>query len=83
MSGAREAGLPVRKMRMAEAVSGQADWTQFVHGRLEETFEWPLFYPLKPPSRLQMMSSADAIVKIPEGQTLISQGQIVEGQILR
>jgi molybdopterin molybdotransferase len=83
MSGEREAGLPVRKMRVAEAVSGQADWTQFVHGRLEETSALPLFYPLKPPSRLQMMSSADAIVKIPEGQTLISQGQIVEGQILR
>ena len=83
MSGVQDAGLPVRKMRLAESVSGQVDWTQFVHGRLEETSELPLFHPLKPPSRLQMMSSADAIVKIPEGQTLISQGQIVEGQILR
>ena len=83
MSGVREAGLPVRKMRMAESVSGQSDWTQFVHGRLEETSDLPLFYPLNPPSRLQMMSSADAIVKIPEGQTLIPQGHIVEGQVLR
>ncbi len=83
MSGVQDAGLPVRKIRLAESVSGQVDWTQFVHGRLEETSGLPLFHPLNPPSRLQMMSSADAIVKIPEGQTLISQGQIVEGQILR
>ena len=83
MSGAQDAGLPIRKMRLAETISGQAAWTQFVHGRLEETSDLPLFHPLNPPSRLQMLSSADAIVKIPEGQSLISQGKIVEGQILK
>jgi molybdopterin molybdotransferase len=83
MSGARDAGLPVRRMRLAESVSGQADWTQFVHGRLEETSDLPLFYPLRLPSRLQMLSSAEAIVKIPEGQVLIEQGQVVEGQLLK
>lgn len=82
MSGVQEAGLPVRLMSMAESVSGQSDWTQFVHGRLEETSDLPLFYPLNPPSRLQMMSAADAIVKIPEGKMLIDQGEVVEGQIL-
>jgi hypothetical protein len=49
---------------------------------LEETETLPLFYPLNPPSRLQMMSAADAVVKIPEGQQCIQQGQIVEGQLL-
>jgi molybdopterin molybdotransferase len=83
MSGARDAGLPVRRMRLAESVNGQSDWTQFVHGRLEKTSDLPLFYPLKQPSRLQMLSSAEAIVKIPEGQALIEQGQVVEGQLLK
>jgi molybdopterin molybdotransferase len=82
MSGVQEAGLPVRLLRMADSVSGQLDWTQFVHGRLEETFDLPWFYPLNPPSRLQMMSAADAIVKIPEGQELVEQGKVVAGQIM-
>jgi molybdopterin molybdotransferase len=82
MSGVREAGLPVRRMRLAESVSGQVDWTQFVHGRLEETSDLLLFYPLNAPSRLQMMSAADAILKIPEGQSHLEKGQVIEGQIL-
>lgn len=82
MSGVQGSGLPVRKMQLAEALSGQSDWTQFVHGRLEETSDLPLFFPLKLPGRLQMMAAADAIMKIPEGQSFIQQGQIVDGQVL-
>jgi molybdopterin molybdotransferase len=77
-----QVGLPVRRMRLAETVRGQSDWTQFVHGRLAESSDLPLFYPLDAPSRLQTMSAADAIVKIPEGQSLIRQGQVVTGQVL-
>jgi molybdopterin biosynthesis enzyme len=82
MSGEREAGLPVRRMRLAETMSGQSDWTQFMHGFLEETSDVPLFYPLNSPSRLQMMSVADAIAKITEGQTMIDRGKVVDGQVL-
>ena len=81
-SGARETGLPVRNMRMAESVGGQSGWTQFVHGRLEETSDLPLFYPLRLSSRLQMMASAEVIVKIPEGKAVIDKGEVVRGQIL-
>lgn len=83
LSGMRDVGLPVRMVRVAETLSGQSDWTQFVHGRLEETGTVPSFYPLNPPSRLQMMSTADAIVKIREGHSEIGEGQVVEGQLLR
>ncbi len=82
MSGARETGLTMRAMRLAEPLSGQVDWTQFVYGRLEETSDLPLFYRLDPPSRLQMMASTEAIVKIPEGQSTIPKGQVVHGQLL-
>ena len=82
MRGA-EAGLPVRAMRLAETVRGQVDWTQFIHGRLEAASDIPLFHPLNSPSRLQMMSAAEAIVRIPEGVAQIDQGTVVSGQILR
>jgi molybdopterin biosynthesis enzyme len=81
-AGAPDAGLPVRKMRLAEPVNGQSGWTQFVHGRLEETSDLPLFYPLNLPSHLQMMSAAEAIVKIPEGKAMIDQWEVVSGQVL-
>jgi molybdopterin molybdotransferase len=82
MSGVPDAGLPVRKMRLAETINGQSDWTQFVQGRLEETTDLPLFYPLKHPSRLQMMAAADAIMKISEGKSTIQEGEIGDGQVL-
>lgn len=82
LSGAPGTGLPRRMVRLAESVRGQIDWTQFIHGRLEDTGEFPLFYPLNPPSRLQMISETEAMIQIPEGQTIIEKGQVVEGQIL-
>ncbi|MFN2118284.1 MAG: gephyrin-like molybdotransferase Glp [Candidatus Promineifilaceae bacterium] len=83
LAGEQDVGLPVQKMRLAQSLTGQEDWTQCVYGRIEEDSELPLFYPLNQPSRLQMMAAADSIVMVPEGQALISQGQIVEGLVLR
>lgn len=82
LSGTQGPGLPVKKMQMGEQLSGQEDWTQFIWGRLAETSGLPVFSALKSPSRLQMMSAAQAIVKIPEGQSLLRQGQVLDGQIL-
>ncbi|MFN2125554.1 MAG: gephyrin-like molybdotransferase Glp [Candidatus Promineifilaceae bacterium] len=83
LAGEQDVGLPVQKMQLAQSLTGQEDWTQCVYGRIEEDSELPLFYPLNQPSRLQMMAAADSIVMVPEGQALISQGQIVEGLVLR
>ena len=82
LSGSQKTGLPVQKMRLAETVNGQSDWTQFIHGRLEETSDIPLFHPIHLSSRFQMMSTADALIKIPEGLSTLEKGQIVEGQLL-
>ena len=82
LSGSQNTGLPVRNMRLAESVTGQVDWTQFIHGRLEETSDLPLFHPIHLPSRFQMMSTADALIKIPEGCSCLEKGQVVEGQLL-
>jgi molybdopterin molybdotransferase len=83
MSGGQKTGLPVRIMRLAETVIGQSDWTQFVHGWLEETSDLKLFHPINSSSCFQMMSTADANIKISEGQSQIEKGQIIEGQLLK
>ena len=83
LSGRKDAGLPVRMVRLAESISGRVDWTQFKHGKLEAGGDLPSFYPLNPPSRLQMMATSDAIVRIPEGVSQIERGQVVEAQLLR
>jgi molybdopterin molybdotransferase len=82
LSGKTKAGLPVRKVRLAEPISGYIDWTQFKHGKLEAGDDLPAFYPLNPPSRLQMMAASDAIVRIPEGISRLEKGQVVQVQIL-
>lgn len=82
MAGWQAVGLPTRMMRLGETIQGQLDWTQCVYGRLEETAVLPTFFPLNPPSRLQMMAAAAAIVKIPEGQSQIEPGHVVTGQVL-
>jgi molybdopterin biosynthesis enzyme len=52
---------------MAETVTGQIDWTQFVHGQLLQENQRQVFRPLKYHSRLQQMAHTQAIAKIPEG----------------
>ena len=82
LSGSQKTGLPVQRMKLVETVEGQLDWTQFVHGWLEETSDLLFFHPIYSASRFQMMSTADAIIKIPEGRSKLKKGQIVEGQLL-
>ncbi|MBI9045053.1 MAG: molybdopterin molybdotransferase MoeA [Anaerolineaceae bacterium] len=83
LCGLGSAGLPLIKVKLTETVMGQADWTQFIHGKLVIIDKHPLFVSLKQKSRLQMMSGTDIIVTIPEGQTQLPEGQIVSGQDLR
>ena len=83
LSGKWDTGLPVRKVRLAEPISGRVDWTQFKHGKLEAGDDLALFHPLNPPSRLQMMAESDAIVRIPEGISRVEKDQVIEGQLLR
>jgi molybdopterin molybdotransferase len=84
LAGWREAclGLPERAVRLAQTVLGPADWTQFIHGRLEQADELPRFHPLRSVSRLQMMANADAIVTIPEGTSQLEEGAVSWAQVL-
>lgn len=70
MSGRRGAGLPLQPARLASELTGQADWTQLWHGRLEQgpdLHQPPVFHPHEFSGRLQAMADSDAIAALPEG----------------
>ena len=75
-------GLPVRPARLATAISGQRDWTQFVEGR----FEWHdgelWVVPVQGPSRLRSMANCEGYIKIPEGTETLDAGALVFVQVL-
>ena len=83
LAGWGNPGLHTVPVTLGEAICGQADWTQFVHGVLSKGESNLEFRPLDLPSRLQMLAGSEAVVRIPEGIERIGEGEIVPGQILR
>ncbi len=83
LSGSRHTGLPRANVRLATELTGRfADWTQFVYGALDRSSQPAVFHHLKHKSRLQSMAEAQAIVAIPEGQTVLRSGSVVSAQLL-
>lgn len=78
LAGEPQPGLPRLSVSLAETISGQVDWTQFVHGRLIHEDQRLVFQPLKYLSRLQDMAQIEAIAMIPEGQAeLVEKSRIM------
>jgi molybdopterin molybdotransferase len=82
LAGYREPGLPQVMARLEQEVGGQADWTQFVMGRLERSGEGLVFHPQKVnqgsgASRLMSMAEASGVLAIPEGTSHIPAGTLV------
>jgi len=83
LAGHRHTGLPTSNVRLATELTGRyADWTQFVYGTLKRDGDTPLFHAKKEKSRLRSMAEAQAVVAIPEGETILPAGKIVAAQIL-
>lgn len=82
LAGETRPGLPRLPALMAETVTGQVDWTQFIHGRIVQEDQHLIFQPLKVQSRLQEMALTEAIAMIPEGQTELPAKSIVMVQTL-
>ncbi len=83
LAGHRWTGLPITNVRLAAELRGRyADWTQFRYGTLQPGRDVPTFQYLKGKSRLRSMSEAQAVVAIPEGETIIPAGTIVTAQLL-
>ncbi|WP_240910171.1 gephyrin-like molybdotransferase Glp [Desulfopila sp. IMCC35008] len=84
-AGSSETGLPEMPVKVERELDGRhLDWTQFIFGTLTPVpdSDHPLFRPMSRGSRLRSMAEARAIVKIPEGQTLLPAGSVVSAQIL-
>ena len=83
LAGHTHTGLPVINARLASELTGRyADWTQFIYGTLEKDGDAPLFRSLADKSRLRSMAEAQAVVAIPEGETMLPAGSIVPVQSL-
>ena len=67
LAGFAQPGLPRQLARLQAEVRGQIDWTQFIHGRLEQADQELRFHPILDASRLQMMAHTQAVLAIPEG----------------
>lgn len=83
LAGKTGAGLPQVSAVMAETVSGQVDWTQFIHGRLSDAGKRLVFRRLGLQSRLQEIALTQAIARIPEGQSSLRANRPVMVQLLR
>lgn len=82
LSGHNGTGLSQVSAILEDSVKGQYDWTDAIFGRLESVDYTVYFHPLKAHSRLKNMAGADALLKIPEGITQISDGQVVTVDLL-
>ncbi len=77
-------GEPFKRQNacLTESVSGDADWTQFLHGHLFEEGGQCFVTPLKKKSRLQSQAAATALIEIPEGTETIAANERIPVQCL-
>ncbi len=74
LAGYSNLQLPYKPSRLAETITGQSDWTQFIFGRFENRNGTSYFRPLRYNSRLKSMAEAEGIISIPEGTDQIAAG---------
>jgi len=82
MGGRPPIPFQIKQVRIAETLSGDIDWTQFLHAALEKRgSEW-WAAPQRLRSRLQSQARADALIRIPEGVHVLEGGKRAEVQVL-
>lgn len=71
-----------KKVRLTETIGGDRDWTQFFQATLVERREewWAVPQQLK--SRLQSQARAEALIRVPEGVSVLEAGDMIEVQVL-
>ena len=75
-------GLPVRSARLASAIGGQLNWTEFVEGRFSWDGPTLCITPGKGRSRLRSMAACEGYIKVPEEVETLAAGTVVPIQIL-
>ena len=80
MGGHTSPYLPLVRAVLTEEVSGQEDWTQFIHAKLSGENGNLEVTPLRSKSRLRDMADCDSLIEIPEGKTRIELGSRIDVQ---
>lgn len=83
LGGRTREAFPVIPAMLERDVQGQRDWTQFIMGLIKKTGEGIVFTPIVNESRLQSLSNAEGVIRIPEGVERIPGGSMVEVQVLK
>jgi len=75
-------GLPQkRKVLVTKELTGQKNWTQLVYSRIKYENGVLVAVPLQNIGRLEAMSTASALIELPEGCTVIREGTLAEALI--
>jgi molybdopterin molybdotransferase len=83
MKGADSRLFPMAAARLADTVTGERGWTEFIHAR-RETRDGELWVsPARLKSRLKSMAQKEALIIIPEDRDEISAGETIHIQLLR
>ncbi len=82
MAGGNPVLFPIVSARLAAAVSGKNNWTDFVHARLENRENQLWVHPARLKSGLQSMARKEALIIIPEGRNEWAAGQTIPIQLL-
>ncbi|MFC1669625.1 molybdopterin-guanine dinucleotide biosynthesis protein B [Spirochaetota bacterium] len=83
MQGSSRQIFATTKAKLTDKVTGQKDWTQFIHARFDGTGNSTQVKPAKLASRLQSMAQKEAIIIIPEGIDEIKAGDEIEIQSVK
>ncbi|MCE5194458.1 MAG: molybdopterin molybdotransferase MoeA [Nitrospiraceae bacterium] len=81
LAGHKRQGLAETTAVAGTDLTGQEDWTQFIHGTLSRP-DHLIFNPLKMDSRLQFMAKTEALACIPKGISKIDKGSSIKIQII-
>jgi molybdopterin molybdotransferase len=81
MKGEVTFSFPRIQAQLAETVSGNKDWTQFIHARLAKEKNQLSVTPSKIESRLISMARKEALIIIPEGWDKWLAGEIIDIQL--
>jgi molybdopterin molybdotransferase len=83
MKGSDPKIFPLVPARLASAVTGEREWTEFIHARLQRADGELWVSPARLKSRLRSMAEKDALIVIPEDRAEIRAGETVDVQLLR
>ena len=72
-----------RKALVTEELTGQEDWTQLIYSGVKYKNGFLAAVPLRSEGRFEAMAMADGLIEIPEGCTVIREGDPAEVWILR